>query len=329
MRVTSEGAREFDAALGPDAVVVDLNGPSGLALREQALLEAEAARRVGGESGSLDQHATGKLAELVLRRLVPSARDPDDLGHDFILATGVRADSKCRGGEQPFLRAYHAPPQRHSREAKHNFYAGQIFGGDVTRGSRQSNADVYILSHLQRPKPNRGATVFPGTARQRKWFLHLCGWTSAARVQRGVYLPRGALTERGKSWFAYKGQEVEFYHRNLNAVWIDSGLLEPFSRLSGAEVSEDDARRGDRHITTTDYDRIIADLQGRGVVQGDLTQMSVAEPILSPNQYWHVADLLEQQGIAIKYDALEAYVGPRMVFGAQGSEPEAELADEN
>jgi hypothetical protein len=299
-----------------------------LALREQALRDAEAARRVGGESGSLDQQATGKLAELVLRSLVPSARDPEDLGHDFILSTGVRADSKCRGGEQPFLRAYHAPPQRYPREAKHNFYAGQIFGGDVTRGGRQSNADVYVLSHLERPKPKKGATAFPGTARQRKWFLHICGWTSAARVQRGVYLPRGALTERGKSWFAYQGQEVEFYHRNLNAVWIESGHLAPFSRLDSADVSEDEARLGDRHITTTDYDRIIADLQGRGVVEGNLTQMSIAEPILSPNQYWHVAGLLEQQGIAIQYDVLEAYVGPQMVFGAPGPDPEVESTDE-
>jgi hypothetical protein len=296
-----------------------------LALREQALRDAEAARRVGGESGSLDQQATGKLAELVLRSLVPSARDPEDLGHDFILSTGVRADSKCRGGEQPFLRAYHAPPQRYPREAKHNFYAGQIFGGDVTRGGRQSNADVYVLSHLERPKPKKGATAFPGTARQRKWFLHICGWTSAARVQRGVYLPRGALTERGKSWFAYQGQEVEFYHRNLNAVWIESGHLAPFSRLDSADVSEDEARLGDRHITTTDYDRIIADLQGRGVVEGNLTQMSIAEPILSPNQYWHVAGLLEQQGIAIQYDVLEAYVGPQMVFGAPGPEVKQHL----
>jgi len=137
-----------------------LNGPDGLGLRQQALAEAEAALRSGGESGNIDQQATGKLAEIVLRKLVPAVADPADLGHDFILPTGLRVDSKCRGGEQPFERAYFAAPQRHPREAKHNFDAGQIFGGDVTRGGRKGNADIYVLSHLQRPS-GRNDRVFP------------------------------------------------------------------------------------------------------------------------------------------------------------------------
>ena len=38
------------------------------------------------------------------------------------------------------------------------------------------------------------------------------------RVAReGVYLERGSLTEQGRTWFTYRGQEIEYYNNNLGS----------------------------------------------------------------------------------------------------------------
>ena len=117
------------------------------------------------------------------------------------------------------------------REAKHNLFARQVFDNRL-------DTDIYLMTHLERPKPG----TLPGTSRQRKWKLYVCGWVSKGRAKReGVYLPRGSLTERGISgWFPYRGQEIEFYNKNLNGI----SAVEELFELTKEDVGQDEKRLG-------------------------------------------------------------------------------------
>ncbi len=280
-------------------------------LRKAALEAVRAERAKGPEAGNETEQASGKLAELVLKRLIPDVQPPSDLGHDFVLASGVRIDSKCRGGTMPFQIAYRSEGQRRPREAKHNFFARQLLAADP-----RYTADAYVLSHLRLPSSRQ----FPGTTRQRNWELHVCGWVFAKRAARGMFLPRGALTEQGRTWFVYRGMQVEFYHRCLRPVWLEGNVLRPFADLSLPDVHEDEARSGDIHLTSVDLDRIAADLRGLGILDGPGPAIESSEPILDPNQYWHAASLLgARPGVRIDEDALRRYVGgPRRFEGLAG-----------
>lgn len=116
----------------------------------------------------------------------------------------------------------------------------------------------------------------------------------------GVYLPRGSLTEQGRTWFTYRGQEIEFYNKNLNGFSDLTDLL----KIEKADVKKDETHKGDLNITSVDAVRIVYDLVGRGVLKKEhidfiksktgLTQ--TVKPILHPNQYFHLLKWLKENG---------------------------------
>ncbi|MCG4607201.1 hypothetical protein L0O74_12810, partial [Bifidobacterium longum] len=77
--------------------------------------------------------------------------------------------------------------------------------------------------------------------------LYICGWVSKRRVfNEGVYLPRGSLTEQGRTWFTYRGKEIELYNRNLNGLEKVKDLL----GIEPADVKKDDKHKGDLNLTS-------------------------------------------------------------------------------
>ena len=153
------------------------------------------------------------------------------------------------------------------------------------------------MTHLETPKDR----TLPGTKRQRKWVLYICGWVSKKRVAReGVYLPRGSLTEQGNTWFTYRGQEIEFYNRNLNGLRDVKDLLD----IEQKDVSEDEQKIADLNLTSVDAIRIAYDLVGRGVIGSEIVEYvknevgieETVKPILHPNQYYHLLKWLKERG---------------------------------
>lgn len=153
------------------------------------------------------------------------------------------------------------------------------------------------MTHLETPK-NRS---LPGTTRQRKWIIYICGWVSKKRVLReGVYLPRGSLTEQGNTWFTYRGQEIEFYNKNLNGFNDLSDLL----KIEKDDVSKDEEKIGDLNLTSVDAIRICYDLIGRGVlndkhleyIRRETKIVETIKPILHSNQYHHLCEWLKDMG---------------------------------
>lgn len=277
--------------LPPKPIVIKLTDEAGFELRQKAATYvAENQNRTGAERGSIEQQGFGALAEIVIRKkLKISEINPGDhpVAYDLLLPSGVKIDVKCRGGALPFKEEYLSSDSL-PREAKHNFFARQIYDEDL-------DTDIYIMTHLETPS-NR---VLPGTKRQRKWILYVCGWISKNRVVReGVYLPRGSLTEQGRTWFTYRGQEIEFYNKNLNGFGELSDLL----KIERPDVEKDEAHKGDLNITSVDAVRIAYDLVGRGILKEKhvdfvksktgLTQM--IKPILHPNQYFHLLKWLKE-----------------------------------
>jgi hypothetical protein len=195
-------------------IEIPLIGEEGFELRKRSANYLDRyAITTGAERGSLSQQGSGLLAEIVVRHYLKFPKvedDPDrhtNLGYDILLPNGVKIDVKCRGGKMPFIEAYDGKGTL-KREAKHNFFARQIYDDKL-------DTDIYLMTHLL----VAGEGELPGTIRQRKWCLYVCGWVSKDRVKReGVYLERGSITERAESWFAYRDPEVEFYQRNLNGL---------------------------------------------------------------------------------------------------------------
>ena len=176
----------------PKPIIIKLTDELGFSLRKKAAdYIAANQNRTGAERGSSEEQGFGALAEMVIRnKLGMPEINPENhpLGYDILLPSRVKLDVKCRGGALPFKEEYESNDGI-AREAKHNFFARQIY-------DKQLNTDIYLMTHLETPK-NR---ELPGTTRQRKWILYICGWTSKERVAReGVYLPRGSLTEQGKN----------------------------------------------------------------------------------------------------------------------------------
>src|SRR3989338_2664577 len=141
----------------------------------------------------------------------------------------------------------------------------------------------------------------PGTKRQKKWVLYVCGWVSKERVIReGVYLPRGSLTEQGRTWFTYRGQEIEFYNRNLNGL----ETVEDLTSILPEDVERDKQRKGDLNLTSVDALRITYDLIGRGIlsekhlafIQKEISLDKNVKPILHANQYFHLLKWLQEKG---------------------------------
>lgn len=278
----------------PKPIVVKLTDELGFGLRQKAAEYIAANQnRTGAERGSSEEQGFGALAEIVIRnKLSMPEINPEDhpLGYDLLLPSGVKVDVKCRGGELPFKEEYESNDGI-AREAKHNFFARQIHDENL-------DADIYVMTHLETPSKRE----LPGTTRQRKWILYICGWVSKERVvNEGVYLPRGSLTEQGRTWFTYRGQEIELYNRNLNGLEKVEDLLS----IEPADVEKDNKHKGNLNLTSVDAVRITYDLIGRGVlsekhlafVQKETKLEKIVKPILHSNQYFHLLKWLEGMGI--------------------------------
>jgi hypothetical protein len=277
----------------PHPILINLCDQKGFELRQKAanyLLKNQNIR--GAERGSAVEQGFGVLAEIVLRdqlSMPEISEDDRPIAYDILLPSGVKVDIKCRGGELPFQEEY-TSGDGIIREAKHNFFARQIYDSKL-------NTDIYLMTHLETPN-NR---TLPGTSRQRKWKIYICGWVSKKRVVReGVYLPRGSLTEQGRTWFTYRGQEIEFYNRNLKGLKELNDLLD----IENKDVKEDELHKGDLNLTSVDAIRITYDLIGRGILGQnhlkfikDKTKISQnIKPILHPNQYHHLLRWLKDEG---------------------------------
>lgn len=278
----------------PRPIIVKLTDELGFLLRKKAAeYIATNQNRTGAEQGSRDEQGFGALAEMVVRnKLGMPEINPEDhpLGYDLLLPSGIKVDIKCRGGALPFKEEYESSDGI-AREAKHNFFARQMH-------DERLDADIYVMTHLETPSKRE----LPGTTRQRKWILYICGWVSKERVaNEGVYLPRGSLTEQGRTWFTYRGQEIEYYNRNLNELETveDLGSLDPL------DVEEDRSHQGDLNLTSVDAVRIAYDLIGRGVlsekhlafVQKETGLRKTVKPILHANQYFHLLYWLKGKGV--------------------------------
>lgn len=278
----------------PKPIVIKLTDELGFKLRQKAAeYIAENKNITGAERGSSEEQGFGALAEILIRnKLGMPDINPSDhpVGYDFLLPSGVKVDVKCRGGALPFKEEYESSDGI-AREAKHNFFARQIHDESL-------DADVYVMTHLETPAKRE----LPGTTRQRKWTLYVCGWVSKDRVvSEGVYLPRGSLTEQGKTWFTYRGQEIEFYNRNLNGLEKIEDLL----NIEKEDVERDKKQIGDLNLTSADAIRIAYDLIGRGIlsekhlsfIQREAKLDKIVKPILHANQYFHLLKWLKGKGM--------------------------------
>ncbi len=278
----------------PKPIVIPLYGEEGFELRKKAVEFVEKVKVRGAEAGNEQEQTYGILAQMIIRKSLEMPLEPDEnqsKGIDLILPSGVKVDVKCRGGTLPFQELYDGSGGI-KREAKHNFFARQIW-------DERLDADIYFMTHLETPKPPKGKkTALPGTLRQRKWNLYLCGWVSKERVKKeGVYLPRGAITEQGNRWFPYRGHEIEFYNRHLNGLLNVKDLL----NIEMNDVKEDGEKSMNLHLTSVDAIRIAIDLIGYGVLKPDVLEFIREElkikgkipPILHPNQYYHLIKWLK------------------------------------
>lgn len=242
----------------PRPVVIKLIDEWGFNLRLKAAEYIKTNRNTtGAERGSIEEQGFGALAEIVIRNklgLPDINSNNHPVAYDFLLPSRIKVDVKCRGGTLPFKEEYISSDGL-AREAKHNLFARQIF-------DKTLDTDIYLMTHLETPKDR----MLPGTKRQRKWVLYICGWVSKKRVAReGVYLPRGSLTEQGRTWFPYRGQEVEFYNKNLNGL----ANLQDLLTVERLDIEKDERRKGDLNITSVDAIRIAYDLVGRGILNSN------------------------------------------------------------
>ncbi|MFH0969654.1 MAG: hypothetical protein V1804_04055 [Patescibacteria group bacterium] len=277
----------------PKPIAIKLTNELGFQLRQKAAeYISDNQNKTGAERGNKEEQGFGALAEMVIRnKLGMPEINPDNhpLGYDILLPSGVKLDVKCRGGSLSFKEEYESNDGI-AREAKHNFFARQIH-------DEKLDADIYLMTHLETPN-NR---ELPGTERQRKWVIYICGWVSKERVKReGVYLPRGSLTEQGRMWFTYRGQEIEFYNRNLNGL----EKIEDLSDIELEDVEIDKKLMGYFNLTSVDAIRIVYDLIGRGIlsdkhlsfIQKETGLNKIVKPILHPNQYFHLLKWLKEKG---------------------------------
>ena len=282
----------------PKPLEISLAGQEGFALRQKAAnYLAENENITEAQRGSLSEQSYGAVAEFVIRnKLGMSDINPEGhpLGYDILLLSGVKMDVKCRGGEKPFLEEYKGGDSL-PRESKHNFFARQLYDGKL-------DTDIYLMTHLRRAKPKRGELIFPGTRLQRSWVLYVCGWISKKRVLReGVYLPPGAISERGREWFAYRAHEVEFYNKNLNGF----DRLEDLLKIEPEDIAVDAKRKGDLNLTRVDTLRTAYDLAGRGILQkehlnyirNEMKLESEVSSFLHVNQSLHVLKWLHEKGV--------------------------------
>ena len=281
----------------PKPIEIKLSGSDGFSLRQRvAQYVAENLNQSGAQRGSSAEQSYGALAEIAVRRELGMPEiNPEGhpLGYDILLPSGVKVDIKCRGGEKPFLEDYTGGDGL-PRESKHNFFARQLYDDKL-------DADMYVMTHLRRPKVRAGTAMLPGLPRQRIWVLYVCGWVSKERVLReGVYLPPGAISERGREWFAYRAHEIEFYNRNLNGFED----LKDLSKIEVSDVQSDGKKSANLNLTRVDTLRIGYDLAGRGILNSDHVEFIKKEMVLGGevnsflhvNQSVHVLKWLHEKG---------------------------------
>jgi len=278
--------------VNPKPTMVNLSDMEGYKLRQEAAAYLKKnLNKKGAERGNEGQQGFGVLTEIVIRNLLGLPRidkDKHPLSYDLLLPSKVKVDVKCRGGEKPFQEEYLGSDGL-LREAKHNLFARQVYDDRL-------DTDIYLMTHLEHPK----SAVLPGTSRQRKWKLYICGWVTKKRAAKeGVYLPRGSLTERGmQGWFPYRGQEIEFYNKNLNGLENIDDLL----KVNRSDVELDGKKTGGLNLTSVDAVRIVYDLVGRGLlkeksidfVTKNLGVETTIKPFLHPNQYHHLLKWLKE-----------------------------------
>lgn len=282
----------------PKPIVIELQGQEGFELRKKAVEFVERIKVKGAEAGSEQEQTYGILAQMAIRKVLGLPLEPEEdqsKGFDILLPTGIKVDIKCRGGTKPFQDRYLGSGEV-EREAKHNFFARQVWNDKL-------DTDIYVMIHLECPKAPRGKkTALPGTLRQRKWKLYICGWVSKERVKKeGVYLPRGAITERGNEWFAYRGHEIEFYHQHLNGFTDLKDLL----LIDDKDVKEDGKKAMNLHLTSIDAIRIAIDMVGHGVLEKDIVNFlkdklglnKKIPTIMHSNQYHHLLKWLKDKGM--------------------------------
>ncbi|MFH1751490.1 MAG: hypothetical protein ABH821_00945 [archaeon] len=281
----------------PKPIQIDLIGKEGFELREKAIEFVKNIKVKNIEAGTTEEQSYGILAEIVIRnKLGIEEPNPENrqLGWDLKLPSKVKVDVKCRGGTLPFKERY-LGTGKIEREAKHNFFARQVW-------DERLDADIYIMTHLETPKPPRGKkTALPGTLRQRKWKLYLCGWVSKERVKKeGVYLPRGSVTEQGNKWFSYRGNEIEFYNQHLNGF----KQIKDIMTIEKKDVLTDGKKAMNLHLTSVDAIRIAIELKGYEILNDkDLSflkaklKIDQVPPILHPNQYYHLLKWLKSKSI--------------------------------
>lgn len=278
----------------PHPIVISLAGEEGFRLRQLAAdYLAENQNITGAQRGSTAEQSYGALAEIVIRnKLGMPEINPKEhpLGYDILLPTQIKLDVKCRGGEKAFLEEYIGSDSL-PREAKHNIFARQMYDKNL-------DAEIFLMTHLERPK----GAVLPGTLRQRKWNLYICGWISKKRIIReGVYLPPGSISERGREWFAYRAHEIEIYNRNLNGL----AQLKDILNITKEDVEKDEIRKGDLNLTRVDTLRIGYDMAGRGIIDANQLNFIVNElklasgvgSFLHANQLAHVLKWLKENGL--------------------------------
>ncbi len=281
----------------PKPILIPLYGKEGFELRKKAVEFVEKVRVRGAEAGNEQEQTYGMLAQMAIRSKLNLPLEPDEdqsKGFDILLPSGVKVDVKCRGGTKHFQDKYMGSGDL-EREAKHNFFARQVWNNKL-------DTDIYVMVHLECPKAPRGKkTALPGTLRQKKWKLYVCGWVSKERVKKeGVYLPRGAITERGNEWFAYRGHEIEFYHQHLNGFSEIKDLL----LIDKKDVEEDNKNSMNLHLTSIDAIRIAIDLVGQGIVEKEIIQFlkdnlgvnKKIPTIMHSNQYHHLLKWLKNKG---------------------------------
>ena len=280
----------------PKPIIVSLSGEEGFELRKKAVEFVEKVRVRGVEAGNEQEQTYGILAQMIIRKMLNLPLEPEEdqsKGFDIILPSGIKVDVKCRGGTKAFQENYVGSGDL-EREAKHNFFARQIW-------NERLDSDIYVMVHLESPKAPRGKkTALPGTLRQRKWNLYICGWVSKERVKKeGVYLPRGAITERGNEWFAYRGHEIEFYHRHLNGFSEIKDLLS----IDKEDVEVDSKKAINLHLTSVDAIRIAMDMVGQGILEKDIVEFLKSNlginkkipTIMHSNQYHHLLKWLKSK----------------------------------
>lgn len=281
----------------PKPIVVPLYGEEGFELRQRAVDFVEKVKVRGAEAGNEQEQTYGILAQMVIRKALGMSIEPEEnqsKGVDIVLSSGVKVDVKCRGGSLPFQELYEGSGGL-KREAKHNFFARQIWDNRL-------DADLYLMTHLETPKPPKGQkTALPGTLRQRKWNLYICGWVSKERVKKeGVYLPIGSITEQGSRFFAYRSHEIEFYNQHLNGLSKIKDLL----AININDVEQDGKKAMKLHLTSVDAVRIAIDLVGHGVLNKDAVEFlkeklrisNEIPPILHSNQHHHLLKWLKDEG---------------------------------